>query len=872
MIKFDKFPRRNAVRTGMALIDKDDLALEKQTVKDEANKKQHVKDEKMEVRKKRWLYLLFVTAAMLVLTVFSMGDPLRAGGTVAVSGNGSNGIIINEIMAVNYTGLADEDGDTGDWIELYNTGNLPVNLFGYSLSDKQDIPNLWTFPDVKIMPGEYLLVWADGKDRVTNAGIHTNFRISENEVITLSNPSGTVIDSVHLDRIIPDISYGRVLNGSGYSFLAEATPGSGNSDAIADLAPYFANVSPPEFSVGSGFFSEEFELKLSCSHPDAVIRYTLDGSEPTFDSPVYEEPIVIKSRADAPNVYANKTGISIYDAPPLKKVFKGTVMRAKAFVSDEITSETVTHTYFVDENMAERYKLPVISLVTEPANLFDYFTGIFMKGKVQADWISSNPGAVLDGSTPGNYNQRGMEWEREATITFFEPDGTVGFTQNVGIRTFGGWSRANRHKPIRVIARKRYGDSETIEYPVFPGLVKRGDPEKPLTTFKQLLLRSSGNDWESTMMRDALMQSLVEGLGVDTQGYRPCVMFINGEFWGIYNIREALDEHYIHNNYNVDFNDIVILEGNSGQDGMDLYYGKEEDVKSFRDLIDFVRNNDMTIPENYEYVASQIDIDNFIVYHAAEIYFGNTDWPGNNVKVWRKRTDTIDPDAPPGHDGRWRWMLYDTDFGFALYDIHSTVSHDTLEFATKAGGTEWPNPDWSTALLRCLLTNEEFKTKFISTFVDLLNTRFSPFYITDRVVEMRDVIEPAMREHLARWMIGGMDVWKRKTNALIGFGLDRTRYVVIDLRNYFGIDSYKISVDLSDESGGTIRFNGMDVTIKGSRWNGSIMEDIPVTLEAVPAEGYRFAGWETNLGIMEDQVITIVPKTFLEIRAVFVKN
>ncbi|NLU31356.1 MAG: lamin tail domain-containing protein, partial [Clostridiaceae bacterium] len=193
----------------MALIDKDDLTLEKQTVKDEANKKQHVKDEKMEARKKRWLYLLFVTAAMLVLTVFSMGDPLRAGGTVAVSGNGSNGIIINEIMAVNYTGLADEDGDTGDWIELYNPGNLPVNLFGYSLSDKQDIPNLWTFPDVKIMPGEYLLVWADGKDRVTNAGIHTNFRISENEVITLSNPSGTVIDSVHLDRIIPDISYGR---------------------------------------------------------------------------------------------------------------------------------------------------------------------------------------------------------------------------------------------------------------------------------------------------------------------------------------------------------------------------------------------------------------------------------------------------------------------------------------------------------------------------------------------------------------------------------------------------------------------------------------------------------------------------------------
>ena len=370
------------------------------------------------------------------------------------------------------------------------------------------------------------------------------------------------------------------------------------------------------------------------------------------------------------------------------------------------------------------------------------------------------------------------------------------------------------------------------------------------------------------------MQSLVAGLGVDTQSYRPCVLFINGEFWGIYNIREAFDEYFIRDNYNVDLNEIVILEGNSGPDGMDLYYGREEDVKSFNDLIDFASLNALSVPENYEYVANQIEIDKIKVYRAAQIYFGNTDWPGSNVKVWRKRTNNIEPDSPPGHDGRWRWLLYDTDFGFALYNIHSTVSHKTLEFATEPGGTEWPNPDWSTVLLRSLLTNEEFKTRFITTFVDLLITRFSPNYVTDRVLEMREVIAPALQVHLDRWLIigGSIDEWKLKTNALIGFGLDRARFVTRDLRNYFGLESFKISLDMSDESGGAVRLNGADIRIKGSRWNGILIKDIPVTLEAIPGEGYRFAGWETNLGFMEEPVITLVPKTFLEIRVIFEKD
>ena len=161
--------------------------------------------------KKRWLYLLFVTVAMLALSIISMDGSLQTAGFFNGSYSRDVHIVINEVMAVNHTGITDEDGDRGDWIELYNPGVMPVNLSGYGLSDKQDMPHLWVFPDITVLPGEYLLVWADGKDRVSYAGLHTNFKVSAGEVITLSNPSGTLVDSIHLNRIIPNISYGRLL-------------------------------------------------------------------------------------------------------------------------------------------------------------------------------------------------------------------------------------------------------------------------------------------------------------------------------------------------------------------------------------------------------------------------------------------------------------------------------------------------------------------------------------------------------------------------------------------------------------------------------------------------------------------------------------
>lgn len=818
---------------------------------------------------KRLLYIFLIAAFMAALSLLQHNDAVTAYKEVPADGVF---LSINEIMPDNRSTIADEDGSFEDWIEILNSGNQAVNLKGYGLTDKNEQPMLWTFPDVTIEPGEYLVVWASGKDRKTGSYLHTNFRIGAGEAITLSNPQGAAISSIMAYGEYPDISFGSPGGGGSPIYLANATPGGLNSSAERDMTPYMAYVRPPEFSHESGFYEDGFDLELTCSEAGVVIRYTLDGSEPGPESPEYKDLLHIDSRAGEPNKYSAIRGTSLYDYPPRKEVFKATVVRARSFSADGTASKTVTHTFFVDENMAKRYKLPVISLAIDPPSLFDYEYGIYVKGKVFDDYIRDNPGAVIQGDTPANYNQRGRQWEREASLEFFEPDGTLGFSQNVGLRTFGAWSRANRHKPLRIIARDEYSGKDSVNYALFPGLTKRGSPSKPLRVFKEFLLRNSGNDWEYTLIRDALMQSLVTGLGLDTQAYRPAVVFINGEFWGIHNIRETFDEYYIQNNYSIDPKDSVILECQSYGPGMTVFHGRDGDEQSFNSMLDFVRSNDMSLPENYEIIKAQIDTDNFIIYSIAQIYFANTDWPGNNVKVWRKRTEEYDPNAPPGHDGRWRWMLYDTDFGFGLYG--RPYNFNALEFATTPHGEPWPNPEWATVLLRSLLTNEEFRNDFLTRASDLMNSRFSPVYAVDRITEMKKAIEPAIQEHLDRWMINGQDInlWKSEISAMVVFAQNRASFVRRDIRKYFDIKESAIVLEVNDPSGGTIRVNSFEPDLGKGIWKGTLFNGIPSVITAIPAEGFIFAGWEGAGGNAGDASLKLIPDGDIKLKATFVRK
>jgi len=258
-------------------------------------------------------------------------------------------LAINELMVSNKTQLPDEDGDFSDWIEIYNYGDEPISLKGFGLSDNENDPFAWVFPDVTINPKEFLIVWASGKDRPDPLGeLHTNFKISKyGETIILTHENGTTIDKVTFGSIEEDFTIGRKPDGVGeWVIYEDITPGNANSVIVYEMPN-----SPPEVSHQRGFYTQPFLLELKTDVSDAVIRYTLNGSEPTKDSPVYTEPIEIKDRTDEPSKYANIQSTSFDWKPPKGKIFKATVVRARLFKGDVPISDVVTHTYFVSPDM-----------------------------------------------------------------------------------------------------------------------------------------------------------------------------------------------------------------------------------------------------------------------------------------------------------------------------------------------------------------------------------------------------------------------------------------------------------------------------------------------------------------------------------------
>lgn len=589
----------------------------------------------------------------------------------------------------------------------------------------------------------------------------------------------------------------------------------------------------PELSKESGFYDKEFELEIAENSEENTIYYTLDGSEPTLNSPVYEEPIQIETKDD--NTM--------------------TVVRAKALSENNTMSETITKSYFVNENMDERFDLPVFSLVTDPDNLFDEEIGIY---------------------TDENATNRGSDWERPVHLDFFETGGNLALEQELGVRIHGGASRGYVQKSLRLYAKSEYDTENYMAYDFFNGLEKMNG-EGTLTEFKRLLLRNSGNDWSQTMFNDGLMQSLVEPFGtVDTQAYRPAIVFLNGEYYGVQNIRERFDEYYLKTHYNIDKNDLAILE----YDGS-LYRGGNSDTYHYRNMIKYIQENGLEKEKNFKYIQTLMDTENFRDYFAAEIFFGNRDWPHNNIKFWRKTTDNYEKDAPYGQDGRWRWLLFDTDHGFYYSDepfgakpypinhLHNTIDYVMDEYDGRTGTQTWPN-----FLFRSLMSNQEFKNDFLNRMNDLMNSYFSEKVTSQKIDEMSQDLENEIPHQIDRWgAIESVDEWKMFIDNKYTFSKERPKTLRGFIMDEFDIDN-TITVSIENENDmGYVRLNTIDINSElpgnttTTTWSGTYFKDIPITVEAVAKEGYEFSHWE---GIdAQEQSTEIVPSNDLNIRAVF---
>ncbi|MCC5937527.1 MAG: CotH kinase family protein [Lunatimonas sp.] len=783
-------------------------------------------------------------------------------------------------MAVNSSVIADEDGDYSDWIELFNYGSEEIDLTGFGLSDNASSPFKWTFPATIVQPKSYMLVWASGKDKIQpGEPLHAGFSInSAGEDILLTDSQGQLIDLIPAVAIPANLSYGRQPDGTGnLQFFTEPTPNAPNaSQGIGEL------LSPPVFSHPSGYYNEPFTLTISSEVADATIIYTVDGSEPdidnlsgtsyqyvnqypqnpgqtlgpfltqTFTSHTFTGPLEIVDRTSEPNklsaistTYNNSTW---YLPSSLNK--KANVVRAKVY-KNGFSSKTATFTYFVSQTSSFDHSLPVVSINLNEDGLFDYYKGIMVAGEDFVKWREQNPTLTAHGGRPANYARGGEETEQRASFQLFV-DKDLALYQNIGLRLHGGFSRQPANKSLRLYARSEYDEKNTFDYPIFENSIHN--------SFKRLVLRNSGNDRNLTFFRDAFMHASVRHLSFDTHDYRPAVVYINGEYWGLANFRERYDKHYLERVYGIGEGDLDLLENNA--------FVEEGDSSHFLAMREYISSADLSIQENYDYLSTLMDIDNFLEYNVAQIYFNNDDWPHNNVRIFRKRTSQYIPEAPPGQDGRWRWLMYDTDHGFGL---NGDFTSNTLRHATNPGGA---NP-WSTLILRRLLLSESFKIAFINKFADLINTAMVPERLHAMIDEMSSRIASEVPAHRVRW--SSLTQWEESIEVMKAFAVNRPQQQVGHLMEYFDIaGTHQVNLDVANHEEGVIRINNtvIDSETPGVNdvpypWSGTYFEGIPLSLTAIPRPGFQFSHWSGDMESM-DSTLSIAPTSTVSLKAHFV--
>lgn len=524
-----------------------------------------------------------------------------------------------------------------------------------------------------------------------------------------------------------------------------------------------------QFIPVGGFYHQQVEVELVA--PQGDIYYTLDGSKPTSRSKPYRGPIRLK---------------------------KTTVIRAVA-ISEDNTSDLLGNTYFIDEPDTD---FPIVSLGITPYLLFDPYKGIFMQGSRAVDSLWQKPGANF--------------WTRREfplQVEMYEKDGRCVYNNMSGFRLFGGMSRLFPQKSLAIVARNRYGQKR-FDYPIFGD---QGPKE-----FKYLVLRNAGSDFGKAHFRDGLMTGLVEDWDLDKQAFRPAHVYINGKYWGIFNIREKVNRYFIESHNEVDKDSLDLIEHRQT-----LKRGTKREYLRF---IDYVEQHDLSRPEFFAYVASKMEIGNYMDHQVAQIYFDNQD-AGGNIKFWR----------PQNEEGRWRWILFDTDWGFSLHQ-HDAYKNNSLAFHTEPDGPAWPNPPWSTLLLRKLLENDGFRREFVNRFADHLNVSFTSERVLHRIDSLERIYLPEMDRHLDRWRLSKRK-WQHQINRLRAFAAERPNYVRMHLMDKFNTGGQR-DVHVETTSGGSIVINDHLRIRHHKAFDGVYFENYPIHIRAVPDYGYRFSHWE----------------------------
>lgn len=539
-----------------------------------------------------------------------------------------------------------------------------------------------------------------------------------------------------------------------------------------------------------------------------------------------------------------------HEVPGSNRMLKATALRAAAYRDGERVGPVVSATYFVMPR--ETFSLPVVSLMAQEDRLFGYEDGILVAGKTHDDFRRENPDQQrAQGAAPANWRLRGVEVPTHLQYFSHRIDPTrASLDQGVGIRIHGGATRFAPIKSLRIYARKSYGATH-LEHPFF------GEPQK----YKRLLLRNSGNDFRGSLFRDAIMHRASANLHFDTQAYQPTVVFLNGEYWGILNLREYLNSDYLERVYGVKEKELDLMDINDADKG---------DNQHWRALLNYLNHHPLRASEHFSYVETQVDIDNFIDYMVANVYANNGDWPHNNTRYWRKRTSAPgdSSDFSLGHDGRWRWLMFDVDMGLKNPQQNRLTSLTKFD---ERRATDHTNPK---ALFVHLKDNPVFRERFLTRAADLLNTSFKQERMLDIVSGMRADIEPEIERHIQRWRApSSREEWQLVIEMFNDFFVQRPLHLRRHFISHFDLNgAYSLHIDIEGFPRAHVRVNTIDIAPGTDGigdtpypWRGEYFQGVPLRLQAEPAA--CFSHWE---GVASTEtVLRLQPTAELRLKAVF---
>ncbi len=681
-------------------------------------------------------------------------------------------LVINEFSGANYQNLSDNFGNNNvDWIEIYNMGNIPLDLSGYHMSDNDNNLDKFVFPaGITIGANSYRIIYATGNDSYDGTNIHADFKLrqTDNEWIILSDPNLNILDSYQIN--IPNQknhSWARSPDGTGdFAIATNPTPNGSNGATFASYVP------KPMIAPTSGFYTGSVTVELSNDNPGATLYYTTDGSSPTNTSTQYTGPFTLNATA---------------------------VIRVIAYDSDPtiLQSHENYHTYFIDEN----HTLPVVS--------------------ISGDELTN----LLNGTqnTP------------EGTFEMFDETGDRVADCTGEFNKHGNDSWAYSQRGIDYVTRDQFGDDYAIKYQLFDSNIS------DRTSFQRIILKAAANDnypFEDggAHIRDSYVHTLSQhaGLEMDERTHRSCVMYVNGEYWGVYDIREKVDDH--------DFTEHYYNQGRDDIDYIKTWGGTWAEYGSANDwdaLVDYILANDMTDPVHYNYVDGELNMLSLIDYMILHAHIVSSDWLNWNTSWWRGRD-------PNGGALKWQYSLWDEDATFGHY-INYTDIPDQSPLADPCNPEILGNPGGQghVPILNALLENEDFFGLYINRYADLNNLYFNCDYMLPLLDEMTGLIAPEMTRQVNRWG-GSVAEWESNVLELRDFIEERCAIIDTAIVNCYedeGLSGpWEMVIEVDPPGGGFVQAN----TTIGINypWVTTYFGGIGVNMTAIPEEDWLFVSWE----------------------------